>query len=73
MHALRNISLRFSTWNINDPITIDDIKKKKKKKTISSMKKTTKHPAPIEFYKALFCNEELLEIHPADAGKCLKL
>ena len=28
---------------------------------------------PIEFYKALFCNEELLEIHPAAAGKCLKL
>jgi len=27
---------------------------------------------PIEFYKALFCNEELLETHP-DAGKCLKL
>ena len=27
---------------------------------------------PIEFYKALFCNEELLETHPA-AGKCLKL
>jgi len=29
IHALRNISLRSSTWNINDPITIDDIKKKK--------------------------------------------
>ena len=27
---------------------------------------------PIEFYKALFCNEELLETHPA-AGKCLNL
>jgi exonuclease III len=25
IHALRNISLRSSTWNINDPITIDDI------------------------------------------------
>ena len=27
IHALRNISLRSSTWNINDPITIYDIKK----------------------------------------------
>jgi len=27
---------------------------------------------PIEFYKALFCNEELLEANSA-AGKCLKL
>jgi len=26
---------------------------------------------PIEFYKALFCNEYLLEAHPA-VGKCLK-
>jgi len=38
--------------------------------------KTTKHPGPdgipIEFYKALFCNEELLETHPA-AGNYLKL
>jgi len=24
---------------------------------------------PIEFYKSLFCNDELLETHPA-AGKC---
>ena len=38
--------------------------------------KNNKAPDPdgilIEFYKALFCNEELLETHPA-AGKCLKL
>eukprot|EP00833_Pecoramyces_ruminatium_P001771 jgi/Orpsp1_1/1175803/evm.model.c7180000055260.1 len=27
---------------------------------------------PIEFYKALFCNDELEETHPA-AGKCLEL
>jgi len=27
---------------------------------------------PIEFYKALFCNKELLETHSA-TGKCLKL
>ena len=63
IHALRNISLRSSTWNINGPITIEDIKK-----TISSMK-NNKAPGPngipIEFYKALFCNEELLETHPA--------
>jgi len=69
-HAIRNISLRSSTWNIDGPITIEDIKK-----TISSTK-NNKAPGPdgipIEFYKALFCNEELLESHPA-AGKCLKL
>ena len=33
-HVIRNISLRSSAWNINGPITIEDIKKK----TISSMK-----------------------------------
>jgi len=69
-HALRNISLRSSVWNINGPIMIDDIKK-----TISSMK-NNKAPSPdgipIKFYKAPFCNEELLETHPA-AGKCLQL
>ena len=51
-HALRNISLRPSTWNISCPITFEDIKK-----TISSMK-NNKAPGPdgipIEFYKALF-------------------
>ena len=51
-HAPRNISLRSSAWNINGPITIEDIKK-----TISSMK-NNKAPGPngipIEFYKALF-------------------
>jgi len=38
--------------------------------------KNNKAPDPdgilIEFYKVLFCNEELLETHPG-AGKCLKL
>jgi len=70
-HALRNISLRSSAWNINGPITIEDIKKK----TISSMK-NNKAPCPygipIEFYEALFYNEELLETHPV-AENCLKL
>ncbi|OUM64042.1 hypothetical protein PIROE2DRAFT_9267 [Piromyces sp. E2] len=48
------------TWDINQPITTEEIKN-----TILSMK-NNKTPGPdgipIEFYKALFCNKELEEI-----------
>eukprot|EP00833_Pecoramyces_ruminatium_P008357 jgi/Orpsp1_1/1182389/evm.model.c7180000081096.1 len=69
-YTLRNICLRTIYWDINGPITVNEIKN-----IISSMK-NNKAPGlddiPIEFYKALFCNDELEEIHPA-AGKCLEL
>jgi len=59
-------------------VSITQLRLKILKKTISYFinEKNNKAPGPdgipIEFYKTLFCNEELLETHPA-AGKCLKL
>jgi len=57
-------------WDINDPISIQEIRS-----TILSMK-NNKAPGPdgipIEFYKALFCNEKLEKDHPS-AARCLEI
>jgi len=57
-------------WDINDLIFIQEIRN-----TILSMK-NNKAPGPdgipIEFYKALFCNEKLEKDHPSEA-RCLEI
>ena len=58
------------TWDINGPISLNEIKD-----TVLSMK-NNKAPGPdgipIEFYKAFFCSKDLEEEHPS-AGKCLEI
>jgi len=59
-----------NTWNINNPISLSDIRN-----TVLSMKHN-KAPGPdgipIEFYKAFFCNHDLEEKFPS-VGKWLKI
>ena len=55
-HAIRNISLRSSTWNIDGPITIEDIKK-----TISSMK-NNKAPGPHGILQSSFLQRRITRI-----------
>ena len=66
----RNNHRNPKTWNINDSISLDEIRN-----TILSMK-NNKAPGPdgipIEFYKAIFSDPELGEKYPF-AAKCLEL